>query len=232
MDESRISIIIPVLHESDIINETVDHIRSLDGGEEVEIVIVDGAQETDTLSALEHSDVIKVTSKKGRGIQMNNGAKASTGDILVFLHADTKLPPNGLMLIKQSLDDINVWAGAFTLSFGQAPLLLRMTLPLNDIRGRLTRVPYGDQSIFMKKEAFQRIGGYSEYRIMEDCDLMRRMKKAGMKIRILKSKVATSPRRFERKGTIRTILEDIMLVILFHLGTDPEKLARRYYNSD
>jgi rSAM/selenodomain-associated transferase 2 len=222
----------PVLHESGIINEAVDHIRSLDGGDAVELIVVDGAQEMDTLSVIEHSDVMKISSKKGRGVQMNTGAKASTGEILVFLHADTKLPANGLTLIKESLDEINVMAGAFTLNFDKAPLLLKMTLPIHDVRGRLTRITYGDQSIFMKKETFQEIGEFMDYRIMEDADLMRRMKKAGMKIRILKEKVSTSPRRFERRGIIRSILENIILVTLFHLGADPERLARRYYNDD
>jgi len=229
LTENRIFCAVPVFHESGIIRETIDHIGSLDGGEDVEIIVVDGAREADTLDAVGHPDVIKLPSRRGRGVQMNLGAETATGDILLFLHADTKLPPNGLTLIKRCLDDVDIKAGAFTLSFDSAPLLLRMTLPAHEARCRLTRMPYGDQSIFMKRETFLQIGGYANYRIMEDADLMRRMKKAGMKIRILTEKVRTSPRRFEEKGVVRTLSENLAIVILFHLGVDPEKLADIYY---
>ncbi len=231
MSELPVSVIIPVLHEADIINRTIHHIRSIDGGKRVELIVVDGARETDTLSAIEDPDVIKISSKTGRGVQMNRGVNASTGEVLLFLHADTELPQNGLMLISEALADAELSAGAFTLSFLDAPFLLRLTLSFHDLRGRLTRIPYGDQAIFVKKEAFRQIGGYRDYRIMEDADLMRRLKRAGMSIRILKDRVRTSARRFEKNGTIRTLLHILVIVGLFHVGVDPERLARRYYRT-
>ena len=230
MGDDGISVIIPVLHEADIIQDQIKHLQSIQRKSSVEIIVIDGAEEADTIMILDENDTLLLKAPKGRGIQMNRGAEASSGDILVFLHADTKLPSNAFKLIRDTLDDGRYHAGAFTLDFKEAPFYLRMTLPIHGIRGRLTRIPYGDQVIFMKKETFERLGGYREIMLMEDLEIMRRMRRSGMKIQILKDKVWTSSRRFLKKGILKTILKNIYLISLFHLGADPEKLARKYYD--
>lgn len=229
MKSRKISVIVPVLHESGIINDLVLHLRSIEEGKEIEILVVDGSDDQDTIEIIDDPDVIKLISQAGRGTQMNIGAKKAKGGILVFLHADTRLPSNAFDLIEDTLSDENLSAGAFTLALDRAPLYLRSMVPINNLRGRLTRIPYGDQAIFMKKETFLGIGGYREIRIMEDLDLMRRMKRSGLKVKILEEKVRTSSRRFSKNGPLRTVFINIFLIFLFHLGVDNERLARIYY---
>ncbi len=231
MKSRKISVIIPVLHEREIINDLVLNLRSIEGGKKIEILVVDGSDSHDTIEVINDPNVIKLISQVGRGSQMNIGAKKAKGEIIVFLHVDTILPSNAFGLIEETLSDKVFSAGAFTLTLDNGPLYLRLMVPINNLRGRLTRVPYGDQAIFMKKRTFQEIGGYREIRIMEDLDLMRRMKRSGLKVKILKGKVRTSSRRFLKKGPMRTVFVNIFLIFLFHLGVDNERLARIYYGN-
>lgn len=229
MNPDIISFIVPVLHERDIIDGLIDHVRSIDPGDQVEIIIVDGSEDGDTISAISRDDVVKVVSEVGRGNQMNYGAKMANGSILVFLHADTCMPGNSIKLIRDTLDGDVYQAGAFTLDFKKASPFLRSTLPIHDIRGRITRIPYGDQVIFMRGETFHQMGGYRNIQLMEDLDLMKRFKRKGLKVKILREKVKTSNRRFRKKGSLKTIIENIFLISLFHLGAGPDKLAEKYY---
>ncbi len=229
MKSRKISVIVPVLHESEIINDLVLHLRSIEEGKKIEILVVDGSDDHDTIEIINDPDVIKLISEVGRGTQMNMGAKKAKGEIMVFLHADTRLPPKAFDLIEETFSDVSLSAGAFTIALDEGPLYLRLMVPINNLRGRMTRVPYGDQAIFMKKRTFEGIGGYNDYRIMEDLDLMRRMKRSGLKVKILKEKVRTSSRRFLKNGPFKTVLINIFLIFLFHLGVDNERLARIYY---
>jgi rSAM/selenodomain-associated transferase 2 len=228
---SGISVIVPVIRETGIINDLISHLRSIEGGAGIEIIVVDGSNKNDTINVIEDPDVIKVTSPMGRGLQMNTGAGKANGDILLFLHADTRLPSGALRLIGDTLKNERISAGAFTLALDEAPLHLRMMVPINNLRGKLTRIPYGDQAIFVRKGEFERIGGYDDLRIMEDLELMRRMRRSGIKIRILKERVITSSRRFMNRGPLKTIFINIFLISLFHLGVDNERLARIYYGN-
>ncbi len=159
---------------------------------------------------------------------MNAGAKAAQGEILIFLHADTGLPPNALNHIQHIMSEKKYVAGAFELSFDSERLGLKLIAKAASWRYRLLRLPYGDQAIFMPQEYFHRIGGFAEIPIMEDLELMRRIKKRKDKIYISKERVKTSARRWEKEGIVYCVLRTWMLASLYCLGVSPEKLAKYY----
>jgi len=188
------------------------------------VVDGDGASGIDTIL---HKDIIKITSKKGRANQMNKGARYAKFDTLLFLHADTILPDFAFKKIEETLkDDIN--AGAFDLSFDSSKKSLKFIAFVASIRSRLTKLPYGDQAIFIKKEIFNKIGGYGKIDLMEDLNLMQKLKKQNYKIKILKQKVITSSRKYENNGIIYNIIKNWTLLSLYFLGVNPNKLAKFY----
>ncbi|MHB8770730.1 MAG: TIGR04283 family arsenosugar biosynthesis glycosyltransferase [Syntrophales bacterium] len=222
------SIIIPVLGEAAGIGETIAHVRSLDCGREAEIVVADGDPAGETLRAIPPGLVRKVLCAPGRGTQLNRGAAAASGEVLVFLHADTRLPRTALTLIEETLRDKTLAGGAFDLAIASPAKAFRLIERVASLRTRLTRIPYGDQAIFLRRERFLSLGGFSEIPLMEDVDLMRRLKRAGGRIAILPARVSTSARRWEREGVLFTTLRNWVLVALFFLGADPRRLARWY----
>lgn len=221
----RISIIIPVFRETGMIHRTLG---DLGRPAETEVIVVDGDPQGETLRLIQRSDIIRVVSRKGRGVQMNAGARQATGEILLFLHADTRLPPEGLNRIRAALADSAVVGGAFDLGIDSNRPIFRLLERTASIRSRLTRVPYGDQAIFLRKHFFREIGGFREIPIMEDVDLMRRVKRTGRSIVFLNARVRTSARRWEKEGIIRGTLRNWFLVLLFLAGAAPGRLARYY----
>jgi rSAM/selenodomain-associated transferase 2 len=227
-DNPLISIIIPALNEQDVICGLISHIRSPDGFERAEIVIVDGASDRGTLKAITDREVIKLESPRGRGLQMNEGAKAAKGTLLLFLHADTTLPRNALTLIDGALQDGHHMAGAFDLGIRSEKPIFRIIECVSSLRPRITRIPFGDQTIFMRKQYFETIGGFQEISLMEDVEIMGRIRRAGDAIVILKEKVYTSPRRWEKEGILYCTLRNWLLQIFYLFGASPEKTARFY----
>ncbi len=200
----------------------------LDRPAETEVIVADGDPQGETLRLIQRSDIIRVVSRKGRGVQMNAGARQATGEILLFLHADTRLPPEGLNRIRAALADSAVVGGAFDLGIDSNRPIFRLLERTASIRSRLTRVPYGDQAIFLRKHFVREIGGVREIPIMEDVDLMRRVKRTGRSIVFLNARVRTSARRWEKEGIIRGTLRNWFLVLLFLAGAAPGRLARYY----
>lgn len=160
---------------------------------------------------------------------MNRGAAASTGGILLFLHADTVLPAHALRDIRGSLDDRRLAGGAFDLGIASDRPLLRLAARCASLKHRATRIPYGDQAIFVRAALFREIGAYREMPLFEDVDLMRRIKRAGRRITILPARAITSPRKWEKDGVLFTILRNWTLQALFLLGASPDRLSRYYY---
>ncbi|MBN1538592.1 MAG: TIGR04283 family arsenosugar biosynthesis glycosyltransferase [Candidatus Thermoplasmatota archaeon] len=224
----RVSVIIPVLHEAGSINGLIDHLRSLPGGGQAEIIVVDGSPERDTLRAIRRAGVKRLGSVRGRGVQMNAGARAARGNVLLFLHADTFLPINGFELIGKTLGDRKISGGAFKVRLDRIDPLLGALIFIHDLRGIITRVPYGDQGIFIRGHVFQKLGGYRNYRLFEDVDLMERMRRRGYRIKILKENVISSGRRFERDGPYRRLARNLFVISLYHLGIHPDILERFY----
>ncbi|MCP4108852.1 MAG: glycosyltransferase family 2 protein [Desulfobacteraceae bacterium] len=222
--------IIPVLHEAHSINACLNTFFRHVPSECCEVIVVDGDAGGSTVRHIVHPQVIKLCTPYGRGRQMNEGAHRAGGRHLIFLHADTVLPPNVLQLIQDVLDKPEYVAGAFTLRFNSNRKIFRLIERAASWRYRLARLPYGDQAFFMSKTYFQEIGGFSEIPIMEDLDLMRRIKQRGDRICILPESVTTSPRRWEQEGIGYCVLRTWTLASLFCLGVSPHILAR-YYRS-
>ena len=223
------SIVIPVFHESSLINHALKHVKEISAGFESEIIVVDGDPKGSTLECIEHPNIVKIISGKGRGRQMNKGAASATGEILIFLHADTELPDEALARIASVMDNKEYSGGAFDLGIKSGRRIFRIMEKLVSIRTRLTSVPYGDQAIFIRRKCFEALKGFREIPIMEDIEFMRRMKKSGNRIFVIPKKVNTSPRRWEKEGILRCTLRNWALIGLYSLGVKPEKIVKFYY---
>ena len=228
----RFSVIIPVLHEAAGINDLLDHLRRLKGAGHCEIIVVDGSADQNTVLSIAASDVICLSSPPGRARQMNAGAALASGDVLIFLHADTRLPADALLLIGRAITGSAYWGGAFNLGISSGKWIYRLIAWIASLRSRLTRIPYGDQGIFIRRAAFRNLGGFPVIPIMEDVALMRQIKKRGGKITIIPRPVATSSRRWESEGVLCATLRHWLLLAAYMLGRLPEKLARYYKNAN
>src|ERR1700690_266949 len=224
----RISIIVPVINEGEGINQLIGHLGLLRKGNDIEIIVSDGDPQGRTINAIKDDSVTRVFSEKGRGRQMNKGAAAATGEILLFLHADTFLPSGAFEKIAAVMRTGRYAGGAFDLGIDSCRTALKIVEQAASLRARITRIPYGDQGIFIRRDIFQDMCGYMDFPIMEDIDLMQRLKRAGRPISIISHKVRTSPRRWEREGVAYCTFRNWTLVTLYLMGVSPEKLARFY----
>lgn len=227
-----ISIIIPVFHEETRINEAINRLKNMPREETVEIIVVDGSAKGETIKSIRNGSasapVIALISGKGRGKQMNEGALAARGDILLFLHVDTELPRDAFERICLAMKEGNFVGGAFNLGIGGRGLAFRIIEQAASLRSRLTRIPYGDQAIFFRHDYFLRIGGYKELPIMEDVEIMGRVKRQGGRICFIDEKVKTSARRWEKEGIAACTLRNRTIMLLYLLGVSPERLAKWY----
>jgi rSAM/selenodomain-associated transferase 2 len=223
-----ISIIVPVLGEAGRINAFLDKLLRIINGRRAEIIVVDGANDAATISAIAHPDVIRIASERGRARQMNAGAAIAKGNILLFLHADVELGACAMEHVSAAMSNGEYAAGAFSLDFDNKGLMLRLIAARSNLRCRLSRIPYGDQGIFIKTAYFKQIGGYREIDFLEDVDLMRRIRRDGKKICLLKDKIITSARRWEKEGVLFCTLRNQVMVSLFALGVNPNRLAQFY----
>jgi len=194
--------------------------------------VVDGDPEGRTLAALDLNLATPVASGKGRARQMNAGAALAQGDMLLFLHADTRLPVEAFQLIHSALVGQTVCGGAFSLSIqpeaGQPSRGLRFIAWAANLRSRVTRAPYGDQAIFIRRDCFVPLGGFSDIPLMEDLEFMTRLRRRGLPIAILRARVATSARRWEKEGLLRCTARNLLLRALYHLGVPARHLAGFY----
>lgn len=224
----QVSVIIPILNEEGIIGRCLEQFTGIPGN--WEMIVVDGGSKDRSREIVKGYLVKLLASLPGRARQMNVGARQANGEILLFLHADTLLPPNAYSLIENLLrTDRKTVAGCFkirTVPECGRPLLFRTFVRLADIRSRLTRYPYGDQAIFVRKEGFQRLNGYREMPIMEDYDLSLRLRKLGS-LKTLDACVTVSARRFENRLLRSTVLMKT-IPLLYRLGVSPERLVALY----
>jgi rSAM/selenodomain-associated transferase 2 len=220
----RISVIIPTLDESENVAAAIRTARQAD---DVEVIVCDGGSSDSTAGIARSCGANTLCTGRGRAGQMNAGAEAATGDVLLFLHADTKLPKNYGLLIMEALKDTDIVAGAFTLSISSPLKSLRIIEWLADFRSRRMSMPYGDQAIFLRASTFRELGGFADMPIMEDFELMRRVKKYG-RIVILPGKAITSARRWIRNGVLRTTVINQLVILGYMAGIDPRSLRRLY----
>jgi len=227
-----ISVIIPVYCESNGINLTIDRIKSSASAlgmiSLAEIIVVDGDPGKSTLKVIHDPDIIKKASPAGRGVQMNTGARVATADVLLFLHADTILPANAFRTILDVCRDKEIVAGAFDLVIDAPHPGFRIIEKTATLRSRITRIPFGDQDIFIKADCFRKLGGYKPIALMEDVDIMLRIRQRGYRIRFISDPVITSARRWKKEGMIYTTIRNWMLQLLFYIGVSPEKLKNYY----
>ena len=223
-----VSVIIPVVDETRIINQTLECLRKFQASGNYEIIVVDGNASGNTLDAINEPGIKKIKSLYGRGSQMNAGARAAHGRILLFLHADTCLPENAITHATAICNSDEYIGGAFDLGIDSHKPAYRLIEKIASLRSRLTRIPYGDQAIFMLKETFIDMGGFQEIPIMEDIDLMRRLRAAGHKIKFSARPVKTSPRRWEKEGIVFGTIRNISLSMLFYIGISPFVLKKFY----
>jgi len=230
MQSIKISIIIPVLNEEKNIRNTLVLLQKEVVDPSREIIVVDGGSKDQTVAIAKSLDVIVINSPiPGRADQMNAGASVATGDILLFLHADTKLPPEYAQLIINTLAQTKVIAGAFELKIDSQQKSLRFIEAMVKMRSHWFSLPYGDQALFMKRATFENIGGFPELEIMEDFALVKQLKRQG-KIAIATAAVITSPRRWEKLGVWRTTMINQLMIMGYYLGISPEKLRKFYSN--
>lgn len=223
----HISVIIPVYEEAAAINIAIRGVRNAAGSHPLEIIVVDGGPGQGTLAVIEDSTVVKVDSRPGRGVQMNSGAAVATGDVLLFLHADTRLPDGWPHLVLNILSD-QIRAGAFSLAMDSDRLALAVVAFFANLRTRWERVPYGDQAHFFNADFFKEMGGYADIPLMEDVELFMRIRQRGERIALVGERVHTSPRRYEADGIVRRVLSNWWLRIRYGLGVSPGKLAKQY----
>lgn len=220
----RISVIVPVLDEASTIAATLDAVLRLDP---YEIIVVDGGSSDDTVRIAARFPVQVLGSERGRARQMNRGAMEATGDALLFLHADTRLPKSALADIAAALDNPCCVGGRFDVELEGDHWMLGIVGRLISYRSRLSRVGTGDQAIFVRREVFRDMGGFPELALMEDVAFCRALKRAGA-IACLRSRVVTSARRWEKDGVFRTILRMWTLKLLYLGGVSPARLKQFY----
>jgi rSAM/selenodomain-associated transferase 2 len=225
----KISVIIPVLHEREKINEILDSIKSIAADVPYEMIVVDGDTSGDTIAHISDSSVITLTTPRGRALQMNAGAAKACGDILLFLHADTLLPQKAFPKIITALSNSSFIGGAFDLKIQNHRWIFRIIGRAASWKHRLTRVPYGDQAIFMLRRYFENIGGYAGIPLMEDVELMRRVKRQGGRIIVLPDAVTTSSRKWETDGVFYTIIRNWIIQVLYLFGMSARRLIKHYY---
>jgi len=223
-----ISIIIMTLNEEELIGDLLLSLRNI---ENTEIIISDGGSIDRTCRvAREFTDKV-IRGEKGRGRQLNAGAALATGDILWFLHVDSTPPDDFKQHILNTLKKPGVAGGAFTLAIGSDQSSLKFISRVVELRSMISGIPYGDQGIFVKRCVFEKISGFKNIPLMEDIEFGRRLKKEG-KIAIIKPKITTHARAWERYGVLRTTLRNWAYVTLFFMGYSPYKLYERYYSKN
>ncbi|MDH4234720.1 MAG: TIGR04283 family arsenosugar biosynthesis glycosyltransferase [Gallionella sp.] len=226
----RLSIIIPVLNEAVALPGLLGHLTIL-CGRDCEVIVVDGGSEDGSLQAALRAGVQAISSKRGRARQMNAGAAAAQGDILLFLHADTALPFSAMQSIEAAIHlhggvQKKIW-GRFDVSISGRSFLLRMVAGLMNWRSRLSGIATGDQAMFMTRRAFETVGGFPDQPLMEDIELSGRLLGLSRPI-CLRDRVVTSGRRWEAHGIWSTIWLMWRLRWAYWRGTDAVELAKLY----
>ena len=225
MPSHELSIVIPVLNDAEPLQRLL---RTMPADAQVDIIVVNGGGRDDRLNSIcRRPDVRLLAAAAGRGHQMNVGASAATGRWIVFLHADTRLPPEWSNEIRRASADPDVVGGSFRFRLDSDAWQARVIEGAVERRVRWLDLAYGDQALFVRRDVFEAIGGYREWPLMEDVEFVRRLRKAG-KLYHSSQPALTSARRWERDGWSRRSAKNVMLQALFFAGMAPERLAKWY----
>ena len=220
----RVSVVIPILNEERTIARTLEALLPLKPDE---LFVVDGGSSDATKEICRQCGVEILSAPRGRAAQMNYGAARASGDVLLFLHADTRLPPSAFSDIREALCDPRCAGGRFDVQLDGERWMLRLIGATISLRSRVSKVGTGDQGIFVRRAVFEKMGGFPEIPLMEDIAFCRALKRAGG-VACLRSKVITSARRWELDGVWLTIFKMWTLKSLYLLGVSPRRLKRFY----
>ncbi|MGZ8488892.1 MAG: TIGR04283 family arsenosugar biosynthesis glycosyltransferase [Candidatus Binatia bacterium] len=220
----NISVIVPVLNEEKSIAATLQALAHL---QPHETIVVDGGSQDRTAEIAAECGVKVILSERGRARQMNRGARQASGEVLLFLHADTRLPPTAFSDIAGAMGDPRYVGGRFDVELDGKHWMLPLVGRLISYRSRLSKVATGDQALFVRRAVFQRMGGFADIPLMEDIAFCRRLKGLG-EVACLRSRVVTSARRWEVDGVWRTIFRMWTLKLLYLTGVSPARLKQFY----
>jgi rSAM/selenodomain-associated transferase 2 len=226
----QLSIIIPVFNEAAIDKK---YLSQFSHDQRLEVLIIDGGSGDETMDICQQcsqsfAGKVYLSDKQGRGNQLNYGAYLAQGEWLLFLHLDSILPGNFFAEIEQILSNSNYIAGAFGLTIDLSGRPYRWLEKLILWRSIYGQLPYGDQGLFIRRQDFQRLGGFADLPIMEDYQFMQKLKKQRGKVAIANGKVITSGRRWQKLGLIKTTAINQAVVAGYHLGVSPQTLAHWY----
>ncbi|HXZ06320.1 MAG TPA: TIGR04283 family arsenosugar biosynthesis glycosyltransferase [Ktedonobacteraceae bacterium] len=222
------SIIMPVLNEEAVLEHHLSILAGQIKRYSCELLIVDGGSTDQTVDIAQHFGRV-ISSQRGRAAQMNSGALAASGETLLFLHADTLLPDDAFDAIERALKTQDVVGGAFRICFNCDQWPYHLAAFVTNLRSRFGKVFTGDQAYFVRSTCFHAIGGFPDQPLMEDLEIIHRLRKIG-KVILLPQYVTTSARRHEKIGLIRTVLFMWYLRTLYRFGTSPVKLHRMYFD--
>jgi rSAM/selenodomain-associated transferase 2 len=217
-----LAIVIPTLDEEGPLRTLLPVVVGL----AEEVVVSDGGSRDATLEVAAEWSVTTVTGPAGRGRQLNRGAAACSAEILLFLHADTSLPPGAPELVREALAT-GADGGGFLLAFDDRRLVLRIAARMIALRTRLTRAPLGDQAQFVSRRCFEELGGYRPWPILEDLDFALRLRRRG-RLAVIPYPVVSAARRYLRGGVLRTAATNWLIWTLYFAGAPPQRLARFY----
>ncbi len=220
----KLSIIIPTLNEAAEIEETLQALQTL-RQQGHQLIVTDGGSVDKTVTLATPLVDLVIHAPKGRARQMNTGVQHASGELLLFLHADTLLPLNSIDLISEAIKK-KQW-GRFDVQLSGRQPLLRLVEFMMNWRSRLSGIATGDQAIFVQRELFEKIGGYADIPLMEDIELSKRLKHHGHPA-CINTPLITSSRRWEAQGILNTILLMWRLRLAYFLGASPEQLIKRY----
>lgn len=216
--------VVPLLNEAVTLPQLLQDLRQCEADE---LVLVDGGSSDKTQQILQESGLRWLTSGPGRGAQMNTGARVCESEIILFLHADTVISSSHIGILRELAAEPAYMGGRFDVRLSGAHLALRVIEWFINLRSRLSSISTGDQAMFVRRDVFKTMGGFSDIPLMEDIDLARRLKRLG-KVACLPQKVCTSSRRWEQHGFVRTVLLMWRMRLLYWLGVSPAKLAAMY----
>lgn len=221
----KLSVVVPMLDEADAIAATLHAIRF--GAPEAQLIVVDGGSSDESVEIAHPLCNLTLQAGRGRARQMNAGAAAADGDVLVFVHADTRVPATFAQDIETALRDLGIAGGRFDIDLDDPRFAYRFIGALISVRSRLSRTGTGDQAIFVRREVFERMGGFPEIDLCEDLEFTRRLKRVGG-IACLRSRVTTSARRWCKDRLVTTVLRMWLIRLLFLAGVSPTRLKRLY----
>ena len=220
----KVSIIVPTLNEELVLEKTLTQFQQLSPHE---LIVSDGGSDDGTRNIAGRFSHRVITGSAGRALQMNVGADEATGDILLFLHADSRIEPESYRKMLQCMQNPKWIGGAFTLCIESGKWSLKLIALLANIRSKYFGLAYGDQGFFVRKEVFKDMNGFSPLPICEDLDFYYRLRKKGPVI-LLKEKAHTSPRRWIKEGILFTTARNTLIAVLFGLGFPPHILTKWY----